>query len=63
MKVRGNRPLVSGFGNVGAMFHEQNGEELHPQIIKMARKSGQLNLSNKGFSESKLGLYMVFFQR
>lgn len=42
---------MRGFANVSAVFGDAKKEELHPQIIKMARKSGQLNLSNKGLVE------------
>lgn len=45
---------MRGFANVGAVFGDAKKEELHPQIIRMARKSGQLNLSNKGLVE---GIY------
>ena len=38
---------------MGAVFGEAKAEELHPQIIKMARKSGQLNLANKGLAEGE----------
>ncbi|XP_076346439.1 leucine-rich repeat-containing protein 40-like isoform X4 [Tachypleus tridentatus] len=39
-------------GNVGACFHFQQKEPtLHPHIIKQARQSGQLNLSNRGMVE------------
>lgn len=45
---------MRGFANVGAVFGESKGEPLHPQIIKMARRSGQLNLSNKGLVEGRV---------
>jgi len=48
-----SRPLRKapgkGFGMYpDSVFNLQEGEELHPQLIKQARKSGQLNLSNRG---------------
>lgn len=43
--------MMQGFANVGSVFDEAKSEELHPQIIKMARRSGQLNLSNRGMHE------------
>lgn len=46
---------MRGFANVGAVFGDAKKEELHPQIVRMARKSGQLNLSNKGLVE---GMYL-----
>ncbi|CAL4147450.1 unnamed protein product, partial [Meganyctiphanes norvegica] len=51
VRVRRGRPVTSGFANVGSVFDTAKGEELHPQVIKMARKSGQLNLSNRGMIE------------
>lgn len=51
IRVRGGRPMMQGFANVGSVFDEAKSEELHPQIIKMARRSGQLNLSNRGMHE------------
>ncbi|XP_066963781.1 LOW QUALITY PROTEIN: leucine-rich repeat-containing protein 40-like [Macrobrachium rosenbergii] len=53
------RPVVGGFANVGAVFGEAKIEELHPQIIKMARKSGQLNLSNRGMVEVPDKVYHI----
>jgi len=38
-----------GFGQFpDAVFNQAQTEDLHPQMIKQARKSGQLNLSNRG---------------
>lgn len=34
-----------------SVFSQQGMEELHPQLVKQARKSGQLNLSNRGLVE------------
>ena len=50
IQVRRGRPVMHGFANVGAVFGDSKKEELHPQIIRMARRSGQLNLSNKGLA-------------
>ncbi|KAK4296726.1 hypothetical protein Pmani_030804 [Petrolisthes manimaculis] len=59
IRVRGGRPMMRGFANVGAVFGESKGEPLHPQIIRMARKSGQLNLSNKGLVEVPDKVYHI----
>ncbi|KAK7075658.1 Leucine-rich repeat-containing protein 40 [Halocaridina rubra] len=59
IRIRGGRPVVGGFANVGAVFGEAKGEELHPQILKMARKSGQLNLSNRGMVEVPDKVYHI----
>jgi len=38
-----------GFGMYpDSVFNLQEGEDLHPALVKQARKSGQLNLSNRG---------------
>ena len=37
--------------SIKIMCHGQGMEELHPQLVKQARKSGQLNLSNRGLVE------------
>jgi len=47
------RPLRKAPGKGFGMYHDsvfsqQEGEDLHPQMVKQARKSGQLNLSNRG---------------
>jgi len=39
----------AGFGQYpDSVFNQQGMEELHPQLVKQARSSGQLNLSNRG---------------
>jgi len=41
----------AGFGQYpDSVFSQQGMEELHPQLVKQARKSGQLNLSNRGLT-------------
>ncbi|XP_069988037.1 leucine-rich repeat-containing protein 40-like isoform X3 [Penaeus vannamei] len=59
IRVRGGRPMMQGFANVGSVFDEAKSEELHPQIIKMARRSGQLNLSNRGMHEVPDKVYHI----
>ncbi|XP_045582047.2 leucine-rich repeat-containing protein 40 [Procambarus clarkii] len=59
IRVRGGRPVMQGFANVGSVFDTAKGEELHPQIIRMARKSGQLNLSNRGMIEVPDKVYHI----
>nr|XP_027223165.1 leucine-rich repeat-containing protein 40-like [Penaeus vannamei] len=51
--------MMQGFANVGSVFDEAKSEELHPQIIKMARRSGQLNLSNRGMHEVPDKVYHI----
>lgn len=54
--IRNNRPVVRGFANAGAVFEEKENsgkDGLHPQIVKMARKSGMLNLSNQGLEKGE----------
>ena len=58
VKIR-DGPMVSGFGASGALFQVQGTEELHPQVIKMARKSGQLNLTNRGMKEIPVKVYHI----
>lgn len=42
---------MTGFGQYpDSVFNQQGTEELHPQMIKQARRSGQLNLSNRGLA-------------
>ena len=55
MNVKNNKPMMKGFANVGAVFGEkpQDGNVIHPQLIKMARKSGSLNLSNRSMDISE----------
>jgi len=39
----------AGFGQYpDSVFNQQGAEDLHPQVVKQARASGQLNLSNRG---------------
>ncbi|XP_050716360.1 leucine-rich repeat-containing protein 40-like isoform X2 [Eriocheir sinensis] len=59
IQVHRGRPAMRGFANVGAVFGDAKKEELHPQIIRMARKSGQLNLSNKGLVEVPEKVYHI----
>jgi len=41
----------AGFGQYpDSVFSQQGMEELHPQLVKQARQSGQLNLSNRGLT-------------
>lgn len=41
----------AGFGQYpDSVFSQQGMEELHPQFVKQARQSGQLNLSNRGLT-------------
>ncbi|XP_018013507.1 leucine-rich repeat-containing protein 40, partial [Hyalella azteca] len=52
--VRNNRPIVRGFADAGAIFADKKScskNELHPQEIKSARRSGMLNLSNRALDE------------
>lgn len=47
--------------NVESCFFRQLKESsLHPRIIKQARKSGTLNLSNRGLAESNLIFNVIF---
>lgn len=51
MSARGRR------ANVRACFQQpEHGGNIHPAILKQARKSGQLNLSGRGLTE---GLYYL----
>ncbi|KAG7174435.1 Leucine-rich repeat-containing protein 40-like [Homarus americanus] len=59
IRVRRGRPVMQGFANVGGVFDVAKGEELHPQLIRMARKSGQLNLSNRGMAEVPDKVYHI----
>lgn len=59
IRVRGGRPVMQGFANIGAVFGTTKGDDLHPQIIRMARKSGQLNLSNRGMAEVPDKVYHI----
>ncbi|CAL1270712.1 unnamed protein product [Larinioides sclopetarius] len=46
------KQLSSAKGNVeSCFFHQLKEASLHPRIIKQARKSGVLNLSNRGIAE------------
>jgi len=41
----------AGFGQYpDSVFSQQGMEDLHPQLVKQARQSGQLNLSNRGMA-------------
>lgn len=53
--VRNNRPVVRGFADAGALFdNKKTGKnDLHPHEVKAARKSGMLNISNRGLEESE----------
>ena len=47
--------------NVESCFFRQLKEaSLHPRIIKQARSSGTLNLSNRGISESRHLIFLMF---
>ncbi|XP_045102562.1 leucine-rich repeat-containing protein 40-like isoform X5 [Portunus trituberculatus] len=59
IQVRRGRPVMRGFANVGAVFGDSKKEELHPQIVRMARRSGQLNLSNKGLAVVPEKVYRI----
>ncbi|XP_053645122.1 leucine-rich repeat-containing protein 40 isoform X1 [Cherax quadricarinatus] len=59
IRVRRGRPVMQGFANVGGVFDVAKSEDIHPQILKMARKSGQLNLSNRGMVEVPDKVYHI----
>lgn len=43
------KSTMTGFGQYpDSVFKEQDSEDLHPQMVKQARRSGQLNLSGRG---------------
>ncbi|RXG51934.1 Leucine-rich repeat-containing protein 40 [Armadillidium vulgare] len=57
-KGSSSQPLISSFGNSGVLFNKDiQSDDLHPQVVKMARKSGQLNLSNKGLVKIPLKVF------
>lgn len=59
---KSNQPLITGLGNARAVFSKEDKEEiLHPHLVKMARKSGQLNLSNRGLLKSELTFFISNF--
>jgi hypothetical protein len=68
-KYRCKRPPNSLLRRVNPLFHIQNEEadsqELSSHLIKMARKSGQLNLSGRGLASgiASCNLIIVLIQQ
>ena len=60
----GSTPLVSGLGNCAALFDASanNRDHLHPELVKIARKSGQLNLANAALTQSKTNVVVVCWE-